>query len=132
MAQRSIEECNAALDARNALLNGGTVEIRSGTAADIDSPATGTVLATLTIPNPAFGPATSRVATANSIATVTATAANAGGVVHYVAKDNGGNVRRNGTAGTSGTDMVLNTLTWGIGDDVSITAWTNSELKGTN
>lgn len=132
MAQRSIEECNAALDARNTLLNSGTVEIRSGTAADIDSPATGIVLVTFTLPATAFGSAVNRVATANAITDVTATVANAGGVVHYVAKDNGGNVRRNGTAGTSGTDMVLNTLTWGIGDDVSITAWTNSELKGTN
>ena len=37
MPQRSIEECNAALDARNTLLNGGSVEIRTGTPGDIDS-----------------------------------------------------------------------------------------------
>lgn len=132
MPQRSIEECNAALDARNALLNGGSVEIRTGAAADIDSAATGTVLVTFALPVTAFGAAAARVANANAIALVTATNANAGTQVHYVAKDSLGNVRRNGTAGTSGTGMVLNTLTWSAGDDVSITSWTNSELKGSN
>ena len=28
------------------------------------------------------------------------------------------------TAGTSGTDMILNTVTFGIGDDVSVVSWT--------
>ncbi len=132
MPQRSIEECNAALDARNTLLNGGSVEIRTGAAADIDSAPTGTVQVTFTLPPTAFGAAVNRVATANAVTPVTATNANAGGQVHYVAKDSGGNVRRNGTAGTVGTDMILNTLTWSIGDDVSVVGWTNSELKGTN
>lgn len=132
MAQRSIEECNAALDARNALLNGGSVEIRTGAAADIDSAPTGTVQVTFTLPATAFTAAVNRISTANAVTPVTATNANAGGQVHYVAKDSGGNVRRNGTAGTSGTDMILNTLTWSAGDDVSITGWSNSELKGTN
>ncbi len=132
MPQRSIEECNAALDARNTLLNGGTVEIRTGAAADIDSAATGTVQVTFSLPATAFGAASNRISTANAVTPVTATNANAGAQVHYVAKDSGGNVRRNGTAGTSGTDMVLNTLTWSIGDDVTITGWTNSELKGSN
>ena len=45
----------------------------------------------------------------------------------FVAKDSGGNARRNGDA-----SLILNTLTWSIGDDVSITSWTNSELKGSN
>jgi hypothetical protein len=49
--------------------------------------------------------------------------------IHYVAKTSGSAVSRVGTAGTSGTDMILNTLTWGIGDDVSITAWTTSQPK---
>jgi hypothetical protein len=84
MPQRSIEECNAALDARNTLLNTGTVEIRTGAPADIDSAATGTVLVTFTLPATAFGNAANRIATANAITDVTATAANAGGTVHYV------------------------------------------------
>ncbi len=129
MAQSSIAECNAALDARNEKLNSGTVEIRSGTAADIDAAPTGTVLVTLNLPATAFGSAASRSATMNAVTAVTATVANAGGTVHYVAKESGGAVSRVGTAGTSGTDMILNTLTWSIGDDVSITNWTTSQPK---
>lgn len=132
MAQRSIEECNAALNARNALLNNGSVEIRSGAAADIDSPATGSVLVTFALSVTAFGAASARVATANAVTAVTATALNGGGQVHYVARNSSNAIVRNGTAGTSGADMILNSLTWSVGDDVSITAWTNSELKGTN
>lgn len=129
MSQSSIAECNAALDARNAKLNTGTVEIRTGAAADIDSAPTGTVLVTFTLPASAFGLAASRVATMNAVTPVTATVANAGTQVHYVAKESGGSVSRVGSAGTSGTDMILNTLTWSIGDDVSVTAWTTSQPK---
>lgn len=129
MAQSSIAACNAGLDARNALFNGGSVEIRSGTAADIDSAPTGTVLVTFTLPNPAFGGATNRIATMNAVTPVAATVANAGGQVHYIVRDSGSAVVGNGTAGTSGTDMILNTLTWGIGDDVSITNWTTAQSK---
>ena len=129
MSQSSIAACNAGLDARNALFNTGTVEIRSGAAADIDSAPTGTVLVTFALPNPSFVTASSRAATMNSVTAVTATVANTGGVVHYVAKDSGTAVIGNGTAGTSATDMILNTLTWSIGDDVSITAWTTTQPK---
>ena len=129
MSQSSIAACNAGLDARCALFNGGSVEIRSGTAADIDSAPTGTVLVTFTLPNPAFGAAAARLATMNAVTPVTATVANAGGTVHYVAKDSGGTVVGNGTAGTSGTDMILNALTWSIDDDVSIISWTTTQPK---
>ena len=127
MAQRSIATRNAALDAENALLDGGTVEIRSGSPAPVDSPPTGSVLVIFNIGNPAFGAAVSGIAVANAIAGVTAAAGNAGGTVHYVAKDSLNNVQRNGTAGTSGTDMIISTLTWNLGDNVNITAWTASE-----
>ena len=129
MSQSSITACNAGLDARNALFNGGTVEIRSGLAADIDSAPTGTVLVTFTLPNPAFGAATSRIANMNAVSPVTATVANAGGEVHYVVKNSGSGVEGNGSAGTTGTDMILNTLTWSIGDNVSITSWSTAQPK---
>lgn len=129
MAQSSIAECNAALDARNAKLNTGTVEIRTGAAADIDAAPTGTVLITFTLPAAAFATAAARSASINAVTAVTAVAANSGGTVHYVAKESGGNVSRVGTAGTTGTDMILSTLTWSIGDDVSVTNWTTSQPK---
>ena len=132
MSQRSIAECNAALGARNTLANNGSVEIRSGAPADIDSTATGSVLATFPLGNPAFGAVANRTSSLNLPAAVTATAGGAGAPYHYVLKDSGGAVLRNGTAGTSGTDMILSAATWSTGDDVEITAWTTSEGKGTN
>jgi len=123
--QLAIAGRNASIDAVNTLLNGGTIEIRTGAAAAIDSAPTGTVLATLTINATAFGAASAGSASFNVISDVTATAA--GTAAHYVAKDSGGNAERNGTAGTSGTDMILNNTTFGIGDDVSITAWTYAQ-----
>ena len=123
--QLAIAGRNASVDAVNALLNGGTVEIRTGAAAAVDSAPTGTVLATLSINATAFGAASSGSATANAIAAVTASAAGTAG--HYVAKDSGGNVERNGTAGTSGTDMILNNTSFTVGDDVEITSWTYAQ-----
>ena len=129
MSQSSISECNAALDARNVLLNTGTIEIRTGAAADIDAAPTGTVLVTFTLPATAFGAAAARASSMNAVTPVTATVANAGSQVHYVARESGSAVSRVGSAGTSATDMILNTLTWSIGDDVSITNWTTSQPK---
>ena len=119
--QLSIAGRNASLDAVNTLLNGGTLEIRTGAAAAIDSAPTGTVLATLTINATAFSSASTGSSTANAIVDVTASSAGTAG--HYVAKNSSGNAVRNGTAGTSGTDMILNSTTFGVGDNVSVTSW---------
>lgn len=132
MGQRSVATCNAALDAENALANNGSVEIRSGSPADIDSAATGSVLVVFSLGATAFGAASNRVASLNLPAAVTAIADGTGAPYHYVLKDSGGNILRNGTAGTSGTDMILSAATWSTGDDVEITAWTASEGKGSN
>jgi hypothetical protein len=122
MMQLAIAGRNASVDAVNTLLNGGTLEIRTGAPAAIDGAPTGTVLATLTINATAFGAASAGSATYNAIADVTATAAGTAG--HYVAKDSGGNAERNGTVGV---EMTLNNTTFGIGDDVSVTGWTFSQ-----
>tara|TARA_R100000951_G_scaffold80220_1_gene68078 strand:- start:754 stop:1140 length:387 start_codon:yes stop_codon:yes gene_type:complete len=125
MMQLSIAGRNASLDAVNTLLNGGTLEIRTGAAAAIDSAPTGTVLATLTINATAFSSASAGSSTANAIVDVTASSAGTAG--HYVAKNSSGNAVRNGTAGTSGTDMILNSTTFGVDDDVSVTSWTYAQ-----
>lgn len=132
MGQRSVTTCNAALNAENALANNGSVEIRSGAPSDIDSAATGSVLVTFSLSATAFTTASNRASSLNLPAAVTASADGTGAPYHYVLKDSGGNVLRNGTAGTSGTDMILSASTWSTGDDVEITAWTASEGKGSN
>ena len=120
--QLAIAGRNASIDAVNTLLNGGTLEIRTGTPGAIDSAPTGTVLATLTINATAFTAASAGSATFNAIVDVVATAAGTAG--HYVAKDSGGNAERNGTVGV---EMTLNNTTFGIGDDVSVTGWTYAQ-----
>lgn len=120
--QLSIEGRNASVDAVNTLLNGGTLEIRTGAPAAIDGAPSGSVLATLNINATAFSAASSGSATYNAIVDVTATGAGTAG--HYVAKDSGGNPRRNGTVGI---EMTLNNASFGVGDDVSVTGWTYSQ-----
>lgn len=123
--QIAITGRNAALDASLALLNGGTLEIRTGAPAAVDTAPTGTVLAVLSINATAFAAAASGQATANAIVDVTAVADGDAG--HYVAKNSSAAVERNGTAGVSGTDMILNNITFTTGDTVSVTAWTSSQ-----
>jgi len=120
--QLAIQGRNASIDAVNTLLNGGTLEIRTGAPAAIDGAPSGTVLATLTINATAFGSASAGSATFNAIVDVVATAAGTAG--HYVAKDSSGNAERNGTVGV---EMTLNNTTFGIGDDVSVTGWTYAQ-----
>jgi hypothetical protein len=118
--QTSIASRNASLNAQNALLNGGTVEIRTGAEGSIDSAPSGTVLATLSINATAFGASSNGSATANSITATTAAATGTAG--HYVAKDSSNNPVRSGNVGGA---MTLNSTTFGVGDDVSITGWTS-------
>lgn len=67
----STEYANEALDAGNANMNGGKLDLRTGSPpASPDSAVTGTQLALLSLNATAFGAAASRVATANAIADV--------------------------------------------------------------
>jgi hypothetical protein len=122
MGQLAIAGRNVSVDAVNAQLNGGTVEIRTGTAAAIDSTPTGTVLATFTVAATAFASASSGSATANAISAVTAGATGTAG--HYVVKTSGGAPARNGTVGS---ELAINNSSITSGDNVSITSWTFSQ-----
>lgn len=67
-ANLSIAAENAGLDAILALTNGGSLRLYTGSIpASPDSVASGTLLATLTLGSPAFGAASSGVATANAV-----------------------------------------------------------------
>src|SRR4051794_10519251 len=67
---------SAAADAVTTRLNGGSVEVRSGTqpAGPDTAPADGAVLATFTLANPAFAAAVTGVAVLNAVAAVVAAA----------------------------------------------------------
>lgn len=119
---------NDAADAITALLDAGAgpgyIEIRDGTQpADPDTAASGVLLATLTLSDPAFGAAASGTATANAIASET-NAPNSGTATWFRAYDSTAVAVIDGDVGTSGTDMVLNTTTITAGDTVEVTEWT--------
>lgn len=125
----SVATRNASIDASNALINGGTLEIRTGTPAAIGSTPTGNVLGTFTIAATAFGSAASGSSTANAIADATAGGAGTQTAGHYVAKDSGGNPER---AGVVGVELTINNTSITNGDTLSITSWTFAQPAGSN
>jgi hypothetical protein len=115
--------CDAAVDQVDIGSTAGIVEFFTV--------AFGTLLATLTFSDPAFGAASSGVATANAI-TGDASADNSGEVVVFrvSAQGTGAKVVWEGTAGEVAEDVVFNTKDWVAGDAVDITSWTNTMPAG--
>lgn len=118
---------NAAADAIVDLLDAGagagTLKIYTGPQpATGDTAESGTLLATFTLSDPAFGAASSGVATAAAIANTTGVAAGTAG--YFRAEDSTGANVLDGSVGTSGADLNLNTTTISVGLTVSITSWT--------
>lgn len=118
---------DAVVDLVDAGAGAGVIEIRTGaapaTANDADS---GTLLATLTFSDPAFGAASSGVATASSI-TQDSSADATGTAGHFRVKDSNGNVVFQGSVGTSGAVMNLVTTSITAGQPVQITSFTYAQ-----
>lgn len=119
----------AAADAITALVNGGDLRIRDGTQpAAGDGTPDGNILATFTLPSPAFGGAVDAnphaEATANAIAGVNASAT--GTATYYEVRDSGGTVRWTGVVSTTaaGTgDLQIEDTALTSGNPVSIASW---------
>lgn len=124
---RTLAACrNAGIDAllANAALNGGTIEVRSGTKpAGPHVADAGTLLAVLTLhASAAFGPASGGIATAGAI---TAGVGLADGTPAWARlKTAGGAAKIDVTAGTSGTDLILGAATIAIGVNVTASSLT--------
>lgn len=117
---------NAACDAIVDLLNSGTIKIYTGTqpgSANSAVWATHVLLATLTFGNPAFGASTAGVATAETI-TADSSADTAGTAAWFRVLDSGDGKMFDGSIGTSGCDLNLNSTTVQAGANVSISAFT--------
>lgn len=112
---------DAGINAVAATLNGGSVRIYSGTApADADAALAGnTLLAQLTLGNPAFGAASSGVVTANAITADTSADAT-GTPTFYRLLTSGGVVVYQGTAGTDYTVTVQVTTSNGRVDERTV------------
>lgn len=113
------------VDALDAGAGPGYIEIRTGAQpADADDAATGTLLATIPLPNPAFGAAASGSASANAIAA--APASGTGDAGWFRAFDDDDNKVLDGsvTAAGGGGDCELATIALQAGVDVDISTWT--------
>jgi hypothetical protein len=125
---------NAAADAVTALLNSGILRLYTGTQpATADTGISGnTLLAQLTFGNPAFGAANNGTATANAI-TSDGTADASGTATWFRALDSGGvDVTDNvfdGSVGTSGCDLNMNSNIISAGAAVSISSLTYTQSK---
>ena len=117
--------------ARNTMLNAladtmdagvCTLNIRSGTAPAVTAAETGTLLASITLPTPAFG------ASATGIVTLAGTwqdaSADATGTASYfrITTDSGEAIQGSVTATGGGGDLELSTVDLTVGGDVTISA----------
>lgn len=127
----AIAACNAIVDLLDAGSGAGKLKIYSGTVpTDADAALAGnTLLAELTLSDPAFGNAADdtgkATATASSI-TADSSADATGTASFFRATDSDDNVVIQGTCGTSDADLVLNSTSIQSGVEVQISSWTFS------
>jgi hypothetical protein len=120
---------NAALDAMLALLNGGSVKIYDGTppANAGDALSGNTLLATLPLSATAFAAAAAGSAAANAITADTAADATGTASFYRGLKSDGTTVACQGSVGTAGADMNLNTVAIQVNARVEVTSWSVSQ-----
>ena len=102
----------------------GTIQIRTGTSPGPNTAATGTLLATVTLGDPAFGSVASQSATLNDPAAVTAVASGTAGYCRVL--DSDATVVMDGTvtATGGGGDLTLASTSISSGQSVDITGGT--------
>ena len=116
--------CDAIVDDIDAGAGAGTIAIRTGTQpTNVGDADTGTLLGTLTFSDPAFGSASTGVATASSITSDT-NADNSGTAGHFRIKDSDGNIHSDGTCGTSGAELNFDNATIVAGGTIAISSMT--------
>lgn len=126
----AIAACDAVVDRVDGGTGAGYVEILSGAQpASADAAKTGTVLASITLNDPAFGGAADAApggrATADVTPSIQDTSANASGTAGYFRVfTSAGTALWDGECGTSGSDMNLDNTSINVGQTVTITSWT--------
>lgn len=112
--------------------NAGSLKVYSGSApANADAAETGTVLATVTLPNPCFGAAASGVLTANAISAVTISNTGTAGYARLLANGDDGlsstterRIQLSVTATGGGGDLQLSSTSLVSGGQLTITSCT--------
>jgi hypothetical protein len=121
---------NEVLDGLDATFNNGTLEIRTGTPAGPNNAATGTVLATVTLPADAFAAAAG--GTKAKAGTWTDNAAdNTGTAGHFRLRSADGLRIMEGTVtiGGGGGDMTVDNTSFAAGQQFTITGFTMSSTN---
>lgn len=116
---------NGLLDHVGDQFNSGTLELRSGSAPGANNAATGTLIASITLPATAFAAAASR-SKAKSGTWQDPVADATGTIGHYRLKNGAGTrvIEGTVTATGGGGDMTLNSVSVTAGDILTITAYT--------
>lgn len=123
---------NAVVNAVAALMNGGSVKIYTGSPpATGDDTATGTLLATFTLQNPAFASASGGIGAVDVTPPLNATAVADGTAGWFRALTSGGAKVLDGlcTATGGGGDMTLTNVAVVNGQSLGITSW-SLEMPG--
>lgn len=104
--------CDAIVDSIDAGAGAGTLKIFTGSApANVGDADSGTLLATLTFSDPAFGSSSSGTATASAITSDSSIDAT-GTAGYWRIKDSDGTTIAQGSVGTSGADINFNSLSF--------------------
>ena len=119
---------NALLDAYGARFNGGTLRIYAGAVPASADAALGspTLLGTLTFGNPAFAAASGGSMSANAITQDSAADATGTAAFYRAVESDGSTVIEQGTIGTSGADLNLNTTSIVTGGPIQVTGFTRT------
>ncbi len=130
----SFNAAAVSLNARAALVDGGDLRIRSGAQpANGDDAATGTLLATFSLPVDVFPAATDAnpgaLITAVAITATTGVADDNAG--YYEVRNSVGAVQWTGTVSASGGggDLQIDPIAITTGQPVEITSWTHTQLE---
>lgn len=122
---------DAMADALAALANGGSIEVRSGTQpASANTAASGTLLATLTLPNPAYTTSDGGVITIDADPDIETTGAAAGAAGWARVLNSTGGTVLDGSVATSGGDFTINSTSITVGGVVKLTAGTLTMPSG--
>lgn len=118
--------CDAIVDLLDAGASFGKIRIYDGTqpAGPGTAVSTQVLLAEFTLEDPAFGSAATGVATLDASPVLSTTGLAASTATWFRALDSNSVAYIDGSAGTSGTDIILNTATISVGVTVEISAGT--------
>lgn len=116
--------CNGIVDTLDQGSGAATIQVRTGSQpTNVGDTPTGTLLGTLTASDPAFGNASTGVATASAI--TSDTNADASGTAGYhVWKDSDGNNIMDGTCGQGSGDLSFDNSTIVAGGTIAISSYT--------